>query len=284
MTRRIALAAEKGGVGKSTTAINLAANLAQCDGFRVLVVDCDHQANATAVLTDWQCPKRSLANVLVGECTAEQAIVPTAYERLHLLPADASLAEVNALLSDSAGELGKHREARLRAALEPLDRQYDFVLCDTGPSRSIMNVNVLNYVYDVLVCIEPGKFSLAGAGSVISLVDQVRQYMHRDVLQVGGILLLRWQDTPIAAAVEDEARRHFQQKVFPSVVPLCPTVEEANCQGRAAGEFAPHSPGGRAYLQLTAELLEQEHASRTAPISVRQPDAATSTVPFRRAA
>ncbi len=261
MTRRIALAAEKGGVGKSTTTINLAANLAQREGFRVLVVDCDHQANATAVLMDWQQPKRSLADVLVGDCKAEQAIVPTIHKNLHLLPADASLAEVNALLSDSAGELGKYREARLRAALEPLDRSYDFVLCDTGPSRSIMNVNVLNYVYDVLVCIEPGKFSLAGAGSVIELVEQIRQYMQRDVLQVGGILLLRWQDTAIAAAVEEQARRHFKNKVLPSVVPLCAAVEEANCQGRAAAEFAPNSPGGRAYLKLTTELLAQEKSS-----------------------
>ena len=258
MTRRIALAAEKGGVGKSTTAVNLAANLASECGFRVLVVDCDHQANATSVLSDWQAHPRSLADVLIGDCAARDVIVGTACEKLDLLPADATLAEVTALLSDSAGALGKQRENRLRAALEPLDSQYDFVLCDTGPSRSVLNLNVLNYVYDVFVCLEPGKFSLAGAGSVIGLVDQVREYMHRDVLRVGGIVLLRWQETEIAQAVEEEARRHFGALAFKTTVPLCACVEEANCQGRSVTEYAPHSAGGRAYLRLTGELLRQE--------------------------
>jgi chromosome partitioning protein len=264
MTRRIALAAEKGGVGKSTTAVNLGANLAAECGFRVLVVDCDHQANATSVLTDWQTPQRSLADVLIGDCEAGDVIVPTGIDKLDLLPSDATLAEVNALLSDSAGPLGKQRENRLRDALEPLDCKYDFVLCDTGPSRSVLNVNVLNYVYDVFVCLEPGKFSLAGAGSVISLVDQVRQYMHRDVLRVGGIVLLRWQDTEIAQAVEEEARRHFKSLVFPTTVPLCEAVEDANCQGKPVTQHAPKSAGGRAYLNLTADLLKQERAEAIA--------------------
>src|SRR5690606_27008885 len=126
-------------VGKSTTAVNLGANLAAECGFRVLVVDCDHQANATSVLTDWQTPQRSLADVLIGDCEAADVIVPTSISKLDLLPSDATLAEVNALLSDSAGPLGKQRENRLRDALEPLDHKYDFVLCDTGPSRSVLN-------------------------------------------------------------------------------------------------------------------------------------------------
>lgn len=264
MTRRIALAAEKGGVGKSTTAVNLGANLAAECGFRVLVVDCDHQANATSVLTDWQTPQHSLADVLIGDCEAADVIVPTSISKLDLLPSDATLAEVNALLSDSAGPLGKQRENRLRDALEPLDHKYDFVLCDTGPSRSVLNVNVLNYVYDVFVCLEPGKFSLAGAGSVSGLVDQIRQYMHREVLRVGGIVLLRWQDTEIAQAVEEEARRHFKSLVFPTTVPLCEAVEDANCQGRPVTQHAPDSAGGRAYLNLTADLLRQERAEAIA--------------------
>lgn len=290
MTRRIALAAEKGGVGKSTTAVNLGANLAAECGFRVLVVDCDHQANATAVLSDWQEPQRSLADVLIGDCTANDAIVSTAVDKLDLLPSDATLAEVNALLSDSAGPLGQQRENRLRAALEPLDQQYDFVLCDTGPSRSVLNVNVLNYVYDVFVCVEPGKFSLAGAGSVIGLVDQVRQFMHRDVLRVGGIVLLRWQDTEIAQAVEAQARRHFQSLVFPTTVPLCEAVEDANCQGRPVTQYAPQSAGGKAYLRLTADLIRQERAEALAYRQklAQQPTASPGVSPqqtmYRRAA
>ena len=156
--KSIALMSEKGGTGKTTSLLNLASGMARA-GRKVLVVDADPQANATMVLTGGQGLGEgpTLAEVMAGTARADDALIISHWTGIELLPASPNLAEVNLSL---ANELG--RERRLRKAMEPLKGDYDIAMVDTGPARSLLNVNVFNWVGQVIVPISPGLFSLAG--------------------------------------------------------------------------------------------------------------------------
>lgn len=268
MTRRIAWLNEKGGSGKSTSALNLAANLASRFGQRVLLIDVDHQANITAVLTRGKPTEHSLTDVLMRDVPAEQAVFHTRYENLDLLPADASLSEVNVAMADSGSRLGLGRELRLKRAIEPIEQNYDFVIIDTPPQRTLLNVNVLNYVNEVFVPIDPGWWSLTGARHLEQLIEQIRDVMEHKALHISGVLLTKVERTNVSKDVEDQVRSYFGERVFRTVIPRNVRVEEAHSRGLAVIDHDPDSPGSQAYLALTKEVLfngaqsEQEDGSR----------------------
>lgn len=254
MTYRIAWLNEKGGSGKSTSALNLSANLADWFDRRVLLVDTDHQANITAVLQQEE-PQNTLTSVMMGETPVEQAIVSTRYEKLHLLPADSSLADVNVAMADPSGKLGIGREFRLKRALETIEQKYDFVVIDTGPQRTLLNINVLNYVDDVFVPIDPGFWSIMGVQHLEELVAQIREHMDHSRLRIGGVLLTKVQHTNVAEEVEEQVRAYFGSRVFETSIPLNVKVEEAHSRGLSVLDYAPDSSGARAYLALTEEII-----------------------------
>lgn len=259
MTRRIAWLNEKGGSGKSTSALNVSANLAQKFGKRVLLVDVDHQANITAVLTGGETPVVTLTDVLLDGVPVQEAIRRTAYENLDLLPADASLSDVNVAMGDSSGPLGVGRESRLKGILGTIDAAYDFVVVDTSPQRTLLNVNVLNYVDEVFVPIDPGYFSIMGVKNLEGLLEQVRRYMGHQKLHIGGVLLTKMQHTNVAREVESQVREYFGPLVLKTTIPLNVKVEEAHSRGLSVGDYAPESPGAQAYLSVTEEILAYEH-------------------------
>jgi chromosome partitioning protein len=261
MTRRIAWLNEKGGSGKSTSALNLAANLASRFKRRVLILDLDHQANTTAVLTRGRPAAASLAEVLTGDVAARDALVPTRYPKLDLLPASAGLADVNIALGDPTSELSRGRELRLKTALEDLEKSYDYVIADTGPQRTLLNVNVLNYVDEVFVPVDPGFFSLLGVRRLEQLVADVRDLMGHTRLRIGGILLTRVTYTNVAREVEAQARAEFGDLVFRTTIPQSVKVEEAHSRGLSVLDYAPDSTGAQAYLALTEEILAYERLS-----------------------
>ena len=167
-----AFISEKGGVGKTTSALNVAAAMAK-KGLEVLIVDADPQGNASHVLLRGEKPRRpTLHEVLVGQSEAETAIVSTVLDGVSLIPSDASLADVNIIL---AGEVG--RERRLRVAMEGVGDGFDYVLVDTAPTRSLLTTNTLVFVEEVFVAISPGLFGVLGLGQLQADVGQVRRFL-----------------------------------------------------------------------------------------------------------
>jgi chromosome partitioning protein len=258
MTRRIAWLNEKGGSGKSTSALNVSANLASQFGKRVLLVDVDHQANITAVLTKGEPGRQTLTQVLMENIPVQEAIWSTRYPNLDLLPADASLADVNVAMADPAGRLGLGREFRLRRALEGVEPDYDFVVIDTGPQRTLLNINVLNYVEDVLVPIDPGYWSIMGVRRLEELIAQIHTHMNHTRLRIGGVLLTKVQRTNVAKEVEEQVRAYFGDRVFQAAIPLNVKIEEAHSRGLAVLDYDSSCPGAQAYLALTREILDYE--------------------------
>lgn len=279
MTRRIAWLNEKGGSGKSTSALNISANLATRFGKKVLMVDVDHQANITAVLTKSEPQAQTLTDVLMDDAPVEEVIRKTPYENLHLLPADASLSEVNVAMADPSNPLGMGRELRLKRVLNAIDSGYDFVVVDTSPQRTLLNVNVLNYVEEVFVPIDPGYFSIMGVQNLEKLLQQVREYMDHRTLRISGVLLTKMQHTNVAREVEKQIRDYFGDLVMKVSIPLNVKVEEAHSRGVSVGDYAPESPGAQAYLAVTEQILAYEHQTNGfgAGVAAPAPDDGTGS-------
>jgi chromosome partitioning protein len=249
--KSIALMSEKGGTGKTTTLLNMAAGLAR-SGRKVLVVDADPQANATMVLTAGQGPGEgaTLAEVMAGTSRADDALIVSPWENVELLPASPNLAEVNLSL---ANELG--RERRLRKAMEPLKSDYDIALVDTGPARSLLNVNVLNWVDQVIVPISPGLFSLAGLGQLQTAIDEVRSYLDNQNLALRGLVLTMCERTAVSMDVERQLRSLYEDMVFTTTIPRSVRVEESHSRFQSVFAHSPQSSAAKAYAAFVEEIL-----------------------------
>jgi len=256
--RTIALISEKGGTAKTTTVLNLAACLGQA-GRRTLVIDADPQANASLVLLQGE-PARSptIFDVLTDDAEPMAAIVRTEAKGVDLLPADATLAEANLAL---ASELG--RERRLRLALEALDGAYDVVLVDTPPTRSLLTVNALNAVGEVIIPIAPGVFGLSGLAQLWAVVEDVRRHLDNRRLRVAGLLLTMMERNNVSRDLEGQLRNAYDDLVFKTTIPRSVKLEEAHSRYEPIIGYSPRSAGARAYWSLTTEVFgdgdEHEH-------------------------
>lgn len=248
--RSIAWLSEKGGTAKTTSAINSAVGLAKL-GHRVLLVDADPQANATMVLLEGRPAEApTLAHVLIDQTDAADAIRPTRTEGLDVLPSDTLLADANVAL---ASELG--RERRLKLALEGLDAGYDFVVIDTSPQRTLINVNVLNYVGEVLCPVDPGIFALSGLGTLREAVAEVARHLDNRALRLGGLVLTRTQRDNITRDVEAQLRGTFGELVFRTTIPSTTKIGEAHARFLSVLDYAPRSSGAQAYKALVSEII-----------------------------
>jgi chromosome partitioning protein len=247
--RSIGFVSEKGGVAKTTTALNVAAAIGQ-GGRRVLVVDTDPQGNASHVLLRGEKPRRpTLFEVLTGGAYADQALVPTHFAGVDVLPADASLADATVVL---AAEVG--RERRLREALDGLGGAYAFILVDTAPTRSILTTNVLNAVQELIVPFTPGLFGVLGLGQLQGDVAQVRRFLENKTLKIGGIVLTQVDKNNVHKQLEDQLREVFGGLVFKAKVPRSIKIEEAHARHESVLSYAPKSIGATAYKALAREI------------------------------
>lgn len=252
--RRIAVVAQKGGQGKSSSVINMAACLAG-QGRRVLVLDTDTQANATYVLLRGEPPRRpTLCHVLTGDATADDAIVPTGVDGVDLIPAEATLADVAVALASEVG-----RERRLRSAMAAMTGAYDICLIDTGPTRSLVTTNVLNFAAEVLVPIAPGVFGFLGLGRLRADMDLVRRFLENKSLALLGIALVMTERTSVSRDFERQMREAFGDLVLAATVPRSVKFEEAASRKLTIFEHAPRSPGALAYQALTTEVMSRGH-------------------------
>jgi chromosome partitioning protein len=256
--RTIACLNWKGGSGKSTTALALAVGLAQRlpKRQRVLLVDSDPQANATLIMLEGKTPAApTLTDVMLDDADAVEAIRQTRVDRLDFLPADGRLADCASLLAD-VEELGKER--RLRLALRSVEDTYAVCVVDSPPQLSLLTVNILQAVSQVLVPIDPGLFAIAGLGRLQETVERAKKYLEHPELSIIGLLMTRATKSKVTTELERQLREVYGDLVYRAVIPTSVIVEEAHASYRTILEWAPQSSVAKAYGELVTEVLKDE--------------------------
>ena len=253
MSRVFAIANQKGGVGKTTTAINLAASLAAND-LRVLVIDSDPQGNATTGLGVAKDPDRpSLYQVLLGDVPARDAVQATDLEGLHLISADKNL--VGAALELVGID---NREFRLRERIADIREDYRFVLIDCPPALDLLTLNALIAADSVLVPIQCEFFALEGVSELMDTIDRIRDSFEHP-LQIEGILLTMYDDrTNLTRQVAADLREFFGDQVFRTIIPRSIRLAEAPSFGKPILGYDPRSRGAESYIKLAKEILDHE--------------------------
>ena len=243
-----AVANQKGGVGKTTTAVNVAACIAEA-GYPTLLVDVDPQANATVGLGLPKTGRPSLYDVLLGEATADEAMRPAAVDRLTVLPSHPDLAGATVELPRAAGS-----EQRLRAALAPVRDRFAYVLLDCPPSLGPLTVNALVAADRVIVPVQTEYFALEGLAGLLDTLALVQRELNPRLTVAGMLLTMHDARTRLGRDVEREVREHFPALVFDTVIPRNVRLGEAPSFGVPVIHHDPHSSGADAYFELAKEV------------------------------
>ena len=250
MAHTIAIANQKGGVGKTTTTINLGAYLAGPKR-RVLVVDLDPQGNTSSGLgVDKDKLKNDLYDVLVDGATASKVIQRTAVKHLDVLPTSGVLAAAEVDLVATPA-----REFKLRQALETAD--YDVILIDCPPSLGLLTINGLVAADSLIIPVQAEYYALEGLGQLVQTVQRVRQALNPDLELMGVVVTMHNGRTTLSAQVHEEVKRHFPDKVFDTVIPRNVRLAEAPSYGRPISEYDGWSKGARSYKALAKEVGER---------------------------
>jgi len=250
MGKILGLVNQKGGVGKTTTAINLAACLA-LQGIKILLVDCDPQANCSSGIGFQRDDnRRSIYDVLMGDAPAEQVILPTEIDLLSLLPGSKNLTGANIELATA-----DDRALRLRRALVPIQADYDLVILDCPPALDLLTVNVLAAADTLIVPMQAEYFALEGISELISTLERVRA-AYNPSLTIEGVLMTMYDDrTNLAQQVTDTLREYFKDRLYHTVIPRNVRLAEAPSHGKPVALYDVRSRGSEAYFELAGEFL-----------------------------
>jgi chromosome partitioning protein len=270
--RTIAVVNLKGGSGKTTMALSLAVGMARRlpKRKRLLLIDGDPQANATMTMLEGGRPAEpTLGQVLLDQAEASEAIRPTRVPQVDILPADGDLANCALLLADELG-----RERRLRSALRTVESKYETCIIDAPPQLSLVLVNILQAVTEIIVPVDAGLYSVAGLGRLQETVDQVRKHLDHAELHITGLVLTRAMANRATRDLERQLRESYGELVYRTIIPHSVKVEESHARHRTVLEHAPKSPAALAFEQLITEVLKHGQTNRHARQSDPKHDAA----------
>ena len=251
MSRIIAIANQKGGVGKTTTTVNLAACLASA-GKKVLLIDIDPQGNSTSGLgVDKRRCEKTVYDCLINEERMEDVAIQTQYENLFLCPSNLDLSGAEIELISVMG-----RENRLKQSLENVKEDYDYILIDTPPSLGLITINTLTAANSVLIPIQCEFYALEGVSQLVETIKRIKKALNPSLFIEGIVMTMYDARTNLAVQVVDEVKRFFPGKVYSTIIPRNVRISEAPGFGRPVIYYDASSKGAQAYTELASELIE----------------------------
>ena len=249
MGRMIAIGNQKGGVGKTTTTVNLGAALA-FQGKNVLIIDMDSQGNATSGLGIERADvKQSVYEVLVDQIEAAGAILPTSRENLWILPSTLQLAGAEIELATA-----DHRESRLKQAIEPIKADYDYILVDCPPSLGQLSLNAFTASDTILIPVQCEYYALEGLSQLLNTIRLVQRTYNKNFRIEGVLLTMLDARTNLGYEVVEEVRKYFQEKVYQTIITRNVRLSEAPSYGQSVIDYDPKSRGAEMYMDLAKEV------------------------------
>ncbi len=253
MGRVIAIANQKGGVGKTTTSINLSASLAE-KGKKVLVIDTDPQGNTTSGLgLDKNEIENTIYELMIGECEIEEVIHNEAFENLDIIPSNVNLAAVEIELIDV-----EQKEYILKNAISKIKDKYDFIIIDCPPSLSMLTVNAMTTANTVLVPIQCEYYALEGLSQLVHTVNLVKERLNPDLEMEGVVFTMFDSRTNLSLQVVENVKEHIKENVYKTIIPRNIRLAEAPSYGLPINIYEPKSAGAEAYKLLAEEVIERE--------------------------